>query len=179
MFSLLWSSLQRFWRAGASSLTAQSRVCCCSLWAARPDPVETKVRCSSESIPEWCTCVCPWPEVNGRCLSFLVYLLAETYNLLVTSTIEMAVVYRSDLRCSANVDKKPLFWSDLCVCFCICSEMSSRGDCPGPCSCQRVISGTLCFALWSSTWILTGRGRCCWEHMARSQLFFLMHFYPR
>lgn len=59
----------------------------------------------------------------------------------------------------------------LCVCV-LASEMSIREDCPGQCSSQRATSGTLCFVLWSSTWILTGRRRCYWEHMARSQLLF-------
>lgn len=60
----------------------------------------------------------------------------------------------------------------LCAFVCVCSEMSSREDCRGLCSSQRAISGTLCFARWSSTWTLMGRRRCCWERMARSQLLF-------
>lgn len=71
-----------------------------------------------------------------------------------------------------NVCLKPLgVLSSVCVCV-LASEMSIREDCPGQCSSQRATSGTLCFVLWSSTWILTGRRRCCWEHMARSQLLF-------
>lgn len=54
----------------------------------------------------------------------------------------------------------------------LASEMSIREDCPGQCSSQRVTSGTLCFVLWSSTWILTVKRRRYWEHMARSQLLF-------
>lgn len=90
----------------------------------------------------------------------------------MTSTIEMAVVYRSEPDNFANVCLKPLgVLSSVCVCV-LASEMSIREDCPGQCSSQRATSGTLCFVLWSSTWILTGRRRCYWEHMARSQLLF-------
>lgn len=64
-FLLIWCSFQRFWRAGGSSLTARFRVCCCSLWAARLNPVERKVWYSSQ----WCARVCPWLKVDGRRLS--------------------------------------------------------------------------------------------------------------
>lgn len=48
----------------------------------------------------WWWCVCSWLEVNGRHHSSIVPLSVESSNLLVTSTIEMAVVYRSEpLKC--------------------------------------------------------------------------------
>lgn len=111
-----------------------------------------------------------WLQINGRHLSFFVPLSEESYNLLVTSTIEMAVVYRSGPHNFAR--KPPPVLIPACVCA-LSSETSSRADCLGLCSSRRATSGTPCFAPWSSTWISTGRRRCCWEHTARSRRTFI------
>lgn len=110
LFLLIPCSFQRLWPAGASSLTAPSPVCCSSLWSARLDPAETKVCCSSESVPECDDCVfaCGW--------WYVVPLSVESYNLLVTSTIEMAVVYRSDPLCRCLQEALPVL---TLVCDCV------------------------------------------------------------
>lgn len=75
------------------------------------------------------------PSVMHRCLpmavvecddhggvfhSLTLSLSEESYNLLVTSTIEMAVVYRSDPGTSANVClNPPCVLISLCVCVCV------------------------------------------------------------
>lgn len=74
----------------------------------------------------------------------------QGYNLLVTSTIEMAVVYRSDFCYTSSLFLfLPLRQSkavvDLCV-FAV-SEMSMSVVCLAPCASQRVISGMQCSVL--------------------------------
>lgn len=170
--------LQRFWRAGGSSSTAQSRVCCCSLWAARLNRVETKVWYSSEFIPVWCVCVCPWLKVNGRHLSSIVHLSEKSYNLLVTSTIEMAVVYRSDPHNFANIYKKapPVL---IFVCVCVFAQR---------CPAERIVAASVPLrersvgrcALRSGHrpgfwWAEGGAAGNVWPGPGS---FFLMHFYP-
>lgn len=120
----------------------------------------------------WWLCVCSWLKANGRHHSSIVPLSVESYNLLVTSTIEMAVVYRSDPLCRCLQESPSR--ADSGVRLCACSGMSSRVDCLGLCSSQRVISGTPWCVLWSSTWILMGRRRCCWERTARWCTFILL-----
>lgn len=85
---------QRFCRAGGSSLTVQSLPCCCSLWASKQRPVRYYSVTS-----DLCFTL---PFVNLQRTSRLSVSFSfpgvemESYNLLVTSTIEMAVVYRSE-----------------------------------------------------------------------------------
>lgn len=115
----------------------------------------------SKNQPLWCDDCCFF--------SFWGVELAG-YNLLVTSTIEMAVVYRS-------ASRKPLI---VLWCWergirlrserlCVFSETSKSVACLVPRTSQRATSGTRCFAPWSLTWILTGRRRCCWEPTDRSE----------
>lgn len=90
----------------------------------------------------------------------------EGYNLLITSTVEMAVIYRL-----GHSSTFPFMYMDrakIIRCFlCVCSEMSRTMVCLGPRVCQRAISQMLFFVRWPLTWTLTDRKRCCWEHMDR------------
>lgn len=150
----------------------------------------------NQGFPDWLSVSFPFSGVE-----------MEGYNLLVTSTIEMAVVYRSEsdnfIKISVVslgfvhsdfitvVEKMAPGWAQnsvlLCVCVCVCfyvcvcvcvfSETSRSEACLAPSASQRVTNGMQCFVLWSLTWILMGRRRCCWEHMDRSVLLFIDRLY--
>lgn len=159
------SLLQRFWKAGGSSLTVRSPRCCCSLWGAKLSPVEKKVRRWSVLISHlkiffviWCALwSSPW-------ISSMVYAFAfsgvemEGYNLLVTSTIETAVVYRSEsdkfLRISA--ESSPGLLS---ICACVFSQRRPGARLVSACVPLRERSvgrSALCSGHWPGFWRAEG-----------------------
>lgn len=89
----------------------------------------------------------------------------EGYNLLITSTVEMAVVYRLCCTKSERFPLKPVHLperAELIWCYlCLCSEISRTVACPGLHVSQTAISQTLFCVRWSSTWTSTDKRRCC------------------
>lgn len=232
-FGLKWTlfNLQRFWRAGASSLTARSPAFCCSRWAARRSPADGEVcpvRVTSEGpfaheetkwnwnmwkdtlqnnqhnnweYNNWVVCkvglhskvvqimILPAENSAITVLSYdqdLILILGllnkpwfilstffvsgeerESYNLLVTSTIEMAVVYRSESSRSREKSAESFVvgLQSQEPRLCVFSETCRSWACLSPCASWRATSGMQCSVLWSSTWTLTARRRCCWGHM--------------
>lgn len=154
-----------FCRAGGFSSTVRSPRCCYSDWAAEPlSPVKKEV-----CRPSVGSLLFVWSVMIVGLFSGLGEDL-EGYNLLITSTIQMTVVYR--LCCvKSQFPLKPVHLperAELIWCFlCVCSEMSRTVVCPGLHVSQTAISRTLFYVRWSSTWTLMDKRRCCWERMDR------------